>query len=222
MHNGGIILKIPKKTLIVICVVIILLIIALICILKGESKDRVKNMYDKIKKSQNFTFSMEETTTEINYRVSMAQRGTDISIDMYSGYEHNTTLVLENESYYIMHNDKEYYNYGDEKVDSDIIISSLKNISKDEYISGKEEINGVTYYYEEFNNEDNDFIIFANINESSNVKTRFYFKGNDIWYIKNIIHNEDSEQEELIKANLIYNVDESLFNIPEDYAEAAE
>ncbi len=215
-------MKIPKKTLIIICSILILLIIALICIFKGEPKDRVRNMYEKISKSPNFTFSMEETTTEINYRVAMAQRGTDVSIDMYSGDEHNTTLVLENESYYIMHNDKEYYNFGDEKVESDIIISSLKNISKDVYVSGKEEINGNTYYYEEFNNEDNDFIIFANINESSNVKTRFYFKGNDICYIKNYIQNEDSEQEELIKTNLIFNIDEALFNIPDDYAESAE
>ena len=215
-------MKIPKKKLIFVCGIAILLIIAFILIFKGEAKDRVKNMYEKIRKSQNFTFSMEETTTEINYRVSMAQKGSNISIDMYSGDEHNTTLVLENESYYIMHNDKEYYNYGDEKVDSDIIISSLKNISKDGYTTGKEKINGITYYYEEYNNNDTDFIIFANINESSKIKTRFYFKGNDIYYIKNIVQNEDSEQEELIKTDLMYKVDESLFNIPEDYAEVAD
>lgn len=215
-------MKIPKKTLIVGCVVAILLIIALVCIFKGETKNRVKKMYEKICKSQNFTFTMEETTTEINYRVSMAQRNKDVSIDMYSGDEHNTTLVLENESYYIMHNDKEYYNYGDEKVDSDIILSSLKNISKNEYTSGKEEINGTSYYYEEYNNSGTDFIIFANINESSNIQTRFYFKENDICYIKNIIQNEDSKQEEIIKTYLTYKVDNTLFNIPEDYAEVAD
>ena len=130
----GMEVRISKRTLIVICAVVILLIIAIVCIFKGEPKHRVKNMYEKISNTQNFTFTMEETTTEINYRVSMAQRGTDVSIDMYSGYEHNTTLVLENESYYIMHNDKEYYNYGDEKVDSDIILSSLKNILKDSFV----------------------------------------------------------------------------------------
>lgn len=215
-------MKIPKKTLIFVCGIAILLIIAIVFIFKGESKDRVKNIYKKISNSQNFTFTMEETTTEINYRVSMAQRGRDISIDMYSDDEHNTTLVLENESYYIMHNDKEYYNYGDEKVDSDIILSSLKNISKNEYVTGKEEINGTVYYYEEFDNSDTDFIIFANINESSNIKTRFYFKGNDIYYIKNIIENEDSEQEELIKTYLTYKVEDALFKIPEDYAEVAD
>ena len=211
-----------KKTIAIICGIIILLVIALILIFKGESKDRVKNMLDKIKNSEKFTFTMEEKTSDIDYKVSMAQRNKDISIDMYSDEEHTTTLVLENESYYIMHNDKEYYDFGDEKVDSDLVIGSLENISKNDYISGKEEIFGTTYYYEEFNNEDMDFLIYANINESSNVKTRFYFKGNDICYIKNYIQNEDSEQEELIKTNLIFNIDEALFNIPDDYAESAE
>lgn len=211
-----------KKAIAVIIAIILLLIIALALIFKGESKDRVKNMLGKIQKSQNFTFTMEEKTSDIDYKVSMAQRNKDISIDMYSDEEHTTTLVLENESYYIMHNDKEYYDYGDEKVDSDLVIGSLENISKNEYTSGKEEIFGTTYYYEEFNNEDMDFIIYANINESSTVKTRFYFKGNEICYIKNIINSEDGDQEELIKTNLVYKSDDKLFEIPEDYAEAAD
>ncbi|MBR0428363.1 MAG: hypothetical protein IJK18_09255 [Clostridia bacterium] len=211
-----------KKTIIVVSLIVLLLIIAVVFILKGDQKDRVKNMYNKIQNSQNFTFSMEENTSDINYKVSMAQRGKDVSIDMYSNEEHTTTLVLENESYYIMHNDKEYYDFGEEKVDSDIIISSLKNIVKDDYISGKEEIFGTTYYYEEFNNENMDFIIYANVNESSTAKTRFYFKENNICYIKNIINSEDENQEELIKTNLVYKVDNNQFEIPEDYAEAAE
>ena len=41
-----------KKTIAIICGIIILLIIALILIFKGESKDRVKNMLDKIKNSE--------------------------------------------------------------------------------------------------------------------------------------------------------------------------
>lgn len=211
-----------KKTIAIICGIIILLIIALILIFKGEAKDRVKNMLSKIQNSQNYTFTMEEKTSDIDYKVSMAQRNKDISIDMYSDEEHTTTLVLENESYYIMHNDKEYYDFGDEKVDSDLVIGSLENISKNEYISGKETIFGTTYYYEEFNNEDMDFLIYANINESSAVKTRFYFKGNEICYIKNIINSEDGNQEELIKTSLIYKADDKLFEIPEDYAEAAD
>ena len=182
----------------------------------------VKSIYNKMQKSQKYTFSMEETSTDINYKVSMAQRGEDVSIDMYSDEEHTTTLILDNKSYYIMHNDKEYYDNGEEKVESDIVLSGLRSISQKQYTTGKEELNGKTYYFEEYENENMDFIIFANINESSKVKTRFYFNGNNICFIKNFIESEDGNQEELIKVTLKYEVDDSLFIIPEDYAEAAD
>ena len=45
---------------------------------------------------------------------------------------------------------------------------------------------------------------------------------NNLCYIKNIIVSEDEKQEELIKTDLKYKVDENLFDIPDDYAEAAD
>ena len=152
----------------------------------------------------------------------MIQRANDICIDMHSEEEHTTTLILENKSYFIMHDEKEYYDYGDEKIDSDIVLSSLIKFLQKQCVTGKEEINGITYYYEEYENDETDFIIFANINENSNIKIRFYFNGNNLCYIKNIIVSEDEKQEELIKTDLKYKVDENLFDIPDDYAEAAD
>ena len=212
----------PKKATIVSISIVVLFVIALAFIINGKQTSKVKNIYDKMQKSQKYTFSMEETSTDINYKVSMAQRGEDVSIDMYSDEDHTTTLILDNKSYYIMHNDKEYYDNGEEKVESDIVLSGLRNISQKQCTTGKEELNGKTYYFEEYENENMDFIIFANINESSKVKTRFYFNGKNICFIKNFIESEDGSQEELIKVTLKYEVDDSLFAIPEDYAEAAD
>lgn len=212
----------PKKATIVSISIVVLFVIGLALIINEKKTSNVKSLYDKMQKSQKYTFSMEETSTDINYKVSMAQRGEDISIDMYSNEEHTTTLILDNKSYYLMHKDKEYYDNGEEKVESDIVLSGLKNISQKQYTTGKEELNGKTYYFEEYENENMDFIIFANINESSKVKTRFYFNGNKICFIKNFIESEDGSQEELIKVTLKYEVDDSLFAIPEDYAEAAD
>ena len=212
----------PKKATIVSISIVVLFVIALALIINGKKTSNVKSIYNKMQKSQKYTFSMEETSTDINYKVSMAQRGEDVSIDMYSDEEHTTTLILDNKSYYIMHNDKEYYDNGEEKVESDIVLSGLRSISQKQYTTGKEELNGKTYYFEEYENENMDFIIFANINESSKVKTRFYFSGNNICFIKNFIESEDGKQEELIKVTLKYEIDDSLFAIPEDYAEAAD
>lgn len=212
----------PKKATIVSISIVVLFVIALALIINGKKTSNVKSIYNKMQKSQKYTFSMEETSTDINYKVSMAQRGEDVSIDMYSDEEHTTTLILDNKSYYIMHNDKEYYDNGEEKIESDIVLSGLRSISQKQYTTGKEELNGKTYYFEEYENENMDFIIFANINESSKVKTRFYFNGNNICFIKNFIESEDGKQEELIKVTLKYEIDDSLFAIPEDYAEAAD
>ena len=210
-----------KKSVIIFSVIIIiLLIMALILIFKKEKIDRVLSMYENIRNSQNFTFYMEEQNSEFKYKVLLAQRGTDVSIDMYVDEEHTTTVVLQNEAYYIMHDEEEYYNYGDEKIDSDVVLSGLNNITKNQYTTGREEIQGKSYYYEEYDNNTMDFIIFANINETSTVKTRFYFDGDNIVYIKNIVTSEDSTQEELIRATLSNDIDERLFDIPEDYAEA--
>ena len=166
-----------KKSMILFSItLVILIVIALVCIFKKEKKDRVLNMYDKIRNSQNFTFSMEEQSDELDYKVVMAQRGTDVCIDMFSSDEHTTTLVYKNEAYFIMHDKKEYYNYEDEEIDSDIVLSGLHNMTKKEYISGREKVNEKSYYYEEFDNETTDFIIYANTNETSKIKTRFYFE----------------------------------------------
>ena len=211
-----------KKTIIILAFIVFLLIVAVILIFTSDNKSRVKSMYEKMIKNKNYTFSMEEKTSEIDYKVSMIQKDNDICIDMYSDEEHTTTLILENKSYFIMHDEKEYYDNGDDKIDSDIVLSSFKKILQKPYATGKEKINGITYYYEEYENDETDFIIFANINEESNIKIRFYFNGNNICYIKNIITSEEEKQEELIKTDLKYKVDDNLFNIPEDYAETAD
>ena len=95
----------PKKATIVSISIVVLFVIALALIINGKKTSNVKSIYNKMQKSQKYTFSMEETSTDINYKVSMAQRGEDVSIDMYSDEEHTTTLILNNKSYYLMHND---------------------------------------------------------------------------------------------------------------------
>ena len=53
------------------------------------------------------------------------------------------------------------------------------------------------------------------IKENEEVKTRFYFKGDKLAYIKTII----GEKQELLKVDISYDVDNNLFEIPSDYKE---
>ena len=210
-----------KKSTTIACVIIaLLLIIAFISIFYKEKGNRVKSLDKKISENQNFTFSMEEVDSELNYKVAMAQRGTELSIDMYSEGEHTTTLILDDEAYYINHNEEEYYDFGDENVEAYNTIYALNALSESEYVSGREEILGKTYYYEEYDNDNMDFIVYAEANEESKIKNRFYFDGDELVYIKNIIINEEEQHEELLKTSIIYSVDDNLFEIPEEYAES--
>lgn len=210
--------KSKKSIIIFMIIVIILIIIACVFIVYPEKTDRVLSMYNNIASSQRFTFSMEEENSEIEYKISIAQRGSDISIDMYTGDEHTSTLILEGHAYFIMHDIKEYYDYNSDDIDGDIIISGLQKASEQEYTTGTEEIYGKKYYYEEFENIST-FMILLDENEDSVIKTRFYFDNDDIIYIKNIVQDEENTQEELLKSTLEYDAQESLFDIPADYAE---
>ncbi len=212
-----------KKIIVFIAIILILLIVALMFIFKRDDVDRLKNIYQNICNHQNFVFTMEEINDNFKYKVCMAQRGNDTSIDMYLDDEHSTTIILNKEEfYYIMHDEEEYQhydNYEDDQVDTDMILYELENTIKNNYNTGKEEIAGKEYYYEEFNNDTSDFVIYADINEESIIKTRFYFEQDKLVYIKNIIINENKQEEELIKVNLEYKVDDNLFKIPDNYAE---
>ena len=211
-----------KAIIIFSTIVIILIIIAIICITSSKKEDlnKLSQMYQKIKDNQNFTFTMEAEEDEFKYKVAMLQRGTDVCIDMYTEEDHNTTLVLETGAYYIMHDEQEYYDFGDEDVESDIIISGLEKMTQQECKTGKDTIEGKSYYYEEYNNDGDKFIIFLNVSEKATLKTRFYFDNNELKYIKNIMTIDDETHEEIIKANIKYEVDEKLFEIPKNYAEA--
>lgn len=174
-------------------------------------------MYQNLLDKSQFTFTLEEITN--NYKIVVSQDGSNVSIDMNSEDEHTTSLAINGDSYFIMHNSQEYYDYGSEGIDANIVISGLKEITKKSYNNGKEEIYGKRYYYEEYENDDANFVMYTNHNETSNIKTRFYFDGNNIKYIKNIITTDGNVTEELLKITLTYNVDENAFKIPDDYAE---
>ena len=92
---------------------------------------------------------------------------------------------------------------------------SYLELKKKNILSGYEKINRKKYYYEEYNGMAS-FIMWSNYEEESVIKTRFYFDQNKIAYIKTII---DDSVEELLKVDFSDEVDGSLFEIPDDYAE---
>lgn len=216
-------MKRSKKTKLKVFVfIIILIVISLIFIFNSKENDLTISMYNNISSSQNYTIIIEGEDDKYNYKISMAQRGTDISIDVNSKYEeeeqHTTTLVTEGNAYYIMHNEQEYFTLDSEDIETDILMPIIKDVDEKEYEKGREKIKGKTYYYEEYEGIST-YLMLVDVNEEGILKTRFYYDNGEITYIKNIIEQKGEIVEELVKVKCIYDIDNSLFEIPEDYAE---
>lgn len=206
-----------KKSIIskiVFVILIIILIIAISIAVTHKEKDFTIKMYDKICQNENYTFSMKEENMDMNYTLSVSKKGSDMSIDSKSDNDHTTTLIKDETAFYVMHEEKEYYQYDGNQIDADIIKNGLSGISEKSYVSGHEKINGKNYYYEEYD-DIGAFFIITKYDEQNGIKTRFYFDNGKISYIK----TTSGEDEELLKIDFSDNVDENSFEIPDDYAE---
>ena len=210
--------KSKKALIIFLSLICILVVIALILIFQDNKKDRLIKLYKKVLESKSYTFSMEEDNKDYVYKMTVSQKENNIKIDTQSGDDNSSTLILDGRVYVIMHKPKEYYIVDGDNVDGDIIISGLKEMANEKYVNGREEINGKTYYYEEYKDKSN-FLQLVHETDDAKITTKFYFDNNNLVYIKNTVEDEGDKQEELLKVILNYEVDSNIFKIPEDYAE---
>lgn len=214
-----------KKIIIIstILIVVVICIISVIAYISNRPSDRLKKMYNKMTSSNTYIFTRSSQNGE--NKIVTTKKEDKTRIDMYNSGDYTTTLIKNGDTYLISHESKEYYTYTDNKIDEEILTEEIKRIIDKEYKVGKEKIYGQTYYYEEYNGI-TDFLIEAYKDMDLNTaKTRFYFKGKDLQFIKTIYQTVDSETgktttiEELLRANVEYKVEDNVFEIPSDYAE---
>lgn len=208
---------------IILGIIVVIIVIVVLVRVTGNDASKLLKMYNKMIENQTYCFTrydFEEKNKLITYRKS-----DKTLIDMYNSGEHLSTLVLEGDTYLIFHENKEYYVYPNNNLDEEILTESLKEIVELEYTEGKEKIYGKTYKYEEYNGVSEFLITPENNMDVESIKTRFYFKGNELVYLKtiyNVVNNETGETkqtEELQTVKIEYQVEDSVFEIPSDYAE---
>lgn len=220
-----------KKILILalIIAIIIGIIVGIFVFTKNDSKKegKLQKIYDKLIASDQYSFEMEEN--ESNKKI-MAKRGEETSIDQYSDDEgHLTSLIKNGNTYLIYHNREEYYVYEKNNIEQNILTDGLKDIleeeiqedgqiviKKKEYSEGTEKLNGKKYNYEEYTGT----TVFTAINAlnivEENVKTKFYFDNKDnLVYIK----TSYGDAQTLLEIELKDSAENSLFEIPSNYAE---
>ena len=214
-----------KKIIIIstILIIVIICIIAIIVYMANRPSDRLKKMYNKMISDNTYIFTRSSQNGE--NKIVTTKKGDKTRIDMYNLGDYTTTLIKDGDTYLISHENKEYYTYSNNKIDEEILTEEIKRIIDKEYIVGKERIYGQTYYYEEYNGITDFLIETYKDMDLSTAKTRFYFKGKDLQFIKTIYQTVDSQTgkntnvEELLKAIVEYKVEDNVFEIPSDYAE---
>lgn len=211
-----------KRIPLIVVILVIIVIIFGISKLLGQKDDQTQKLakiYEDLNSNQTYLFEMEQNSDN---KIIMAKKGDKTIIDQYSKdsetktESHATTLVKDNNTYLILHDRKEYYVYEQNNVEQNILTDGIKEVIDKEFVTGEEKVKGKKYSYEEYNGSTMFMITNTLELNEADIKTRFYFdKNGNLTYIKTIY----GEEEELLKVNLEKDVDDSIFEIPSDYAE---
>lgn len=213
-----------KKIVLIISIIVLLAISTTGVIINNQSKkSKLSNIYEKIIENKTYTFTRYDL--EEKNKIITSRKKDKTLIDMYNLGEHLSTLILEGDTYLIFHENEEYFVYANNNKDEEILTNELAEITKLEYTVGKEKIYGKSYKYEEYQGVSNFLIYSENNMDISTIKTRFYFKGKELVYLKTIyetVNQETGERkqvEELQNVKVEYEAKDGIFNIPENYAE---
>lgn len=216
-------ISIPIIPIILATVAVVIMVIIVLTRGIDDGISKLRKVYEKMVSEQIYSFTrydFEEKNKLITYR-----KADKTLIDMYNSGEHLSTLILEGDTYLIFHENKEYYIYQNNNLDEEILTDNLKNIIDLGYTTGKEKIYGKTYKYEEYNGVSEFLISSTKDMDTNSIKTRFYFKGNELVYLKTIYDvveeetGERTQKEELQTIKVEYQVEDSIFEMPADYAE---
>lgn len=208
-----------KKMIIIIVAIVVVALITLGVILANKSnkvtsntkaETKVSTLYNKIKNIDTYSFNF---TADDNSKVFYAKSGEKAYMDTkYNGSE-TKYIIKDGNSYLIKDSDKRYYTYTNNNIDLDLVSNTLADLINLEHNDGKEEIDGKSYNYEEYSVLTN--IAISDFSNETNIKTRLYFKGKDLAYIKTI----SDRKQELLKVDMSTKVENNLFEIPSDYVE---
>lgn len=205
--------KIRKIIITILIIVVAILLISKIMTNKKEDVKRLANLYEELNTSQTYLVEMEQNDDN---KTIMAKKGDRTIIDQYTKNNHTTTIVKDNNTYLVLHDREEYYIYEQNNVEQNILTDGLKEVIAKEFVTGEQKVKGKKYNYEEYTGSTM-FMISGTLGSGEEeIKTRFYFdKEDNLVYIQTI----KGVNQELLKINLQTEVEDSIFEIPSNYAE---
>lgn len=214
-----------KKKIIIISVISIIVLaliigIAIFLINRYNSEEsqsysgdtRIARLYDRLNKEKMFSFT---TTIDDNNKEIYAKSSDAAYIDTIYEGEESKFVIKDGNSYLLNDENKIYYTYQNNEIDLNRVIEQLEEVKDTELVEGTENIEGKEYNYEEYSGFTSFAFKLSDEGNTDNMKTRFYFDGDNLVYIKTITSNT----QELLKVEISDDVDENLFEIPSDYRE---
>ena len=213
-----------KKIIIisVISVIVLAIIIATVIFLinRNNSKEnqtysgdtKIARLYDRLNKEKMFSFT---TTIDDNNKEIYAKSVDAAYIDTIYDGEESKFVIKDGNSYLLNDKNKIYYTYQNNEMELNKVIEQLEEIKDTELVEGTENIEDKEYNYEEYSGFTSFAFKLSDEGDVENIKTRFYFDGDNLVYIKTITSNT----QELLKVEIFDDVDENLFEIPSDYRE---
>ena len=210
-----------KKIIIAISSIVIVAIICIVAffmiknngkVQEGDNKSsKLSQVYEKMNEKLVYTFTA--TLNDENTK-TVKRKNDKARIDLNLDGEKSTDIIKDGNTYLVMEEEEKVYKYQNNDIElAELLIDIKETIESQNPQKSKEEIDGKKYECEEYKGV-SDFLLVEEAEEESTVSTKFYFKGNNLEYIKTKVN----DKEELLKINISYDdISENEFEIPEEY-----
>lgn len=210
-----------KKIIITVSAIVIIAIICVVAffIIKDNgktqeidsSKSRLSQVYEIMNEKSIYTFTA--TLNDKNSK-TVKRKNDKARIDLSLDGEKSTDIIKDGNTYLVKAEDEKVYKYQNNDIElTELLIDIKETIESQNPQKSKEEIDGKKYECEEYKGI-SDFLLTKKAEDEDNSSTKFYFKGNNLEYIKTKIN----DKEELLKINISYDdISENEFEIPSEY-----
>ncbi len=178
-----------------------------------EKPSQIEKLYSILTEKETYSIT---TTLDNENTIYYAKKDNKAYNEVTHDGKKTKFMVKDGNSYLIVDDQQVYYTYENNEIDLNKIEAQLENVKDENYREGKEKIEGKKYYYEEYEKVADFLMKDVNSTDEQKIKTRFYFDGDKLVYIKTMVE----DYEETLKVDISYDVDSKLFEIPSGYKQA--
>lgn len=152
-------MKKNKVIIISICVILLIIAIALVIIFSNNKiKDtqiqeqdtgisRIKEICSKLEENSTYTF---KTMLNNENQLMVARKENNAYVEVIDEGEKNTYIVNNDNTTILVDKTKKYYTYENNNTYLTKVTNNMRQLLKQDYVSGMEKIDNKEYYYEEY------------------------------------------------------------------------